>query len=109
MKHYKWEDIPKEQVRPGITRQIVSGENMTLGLHEVQVNLELKPHSHPHEQVVLILKGELEYTVGEEKSVIKPGEVLIIPSNVVHYASRVIGKSVLNLDIWSPIRKDYLK
>jgi quercetin dioxygenase-like cupin family protein len=109
MKHYKWEDIPKEQVRPGITRQIVSGENMTLGLHEVQANLELKPHSHPHEQVVLILKGELEYTVGEEKSVIKPGEVLIIPSNVVHYASRVIGKSVLNLDIWSPIRKDYLK
>lgn len=109
MRHYKWEDIPKEQVRPGITRQIVSGENMTLGLHEVQANLELKPHSHPHEQVVLILKGELEYTVGEEKSVIKPGEVLIIPSNVVHYASRVIGKSVLNLDIWSPIRKDYLK
>lgn len=109
MKHYKWEDIPKKQVRPGITRQIVSGENMTLGLHEVQANLELKPHSHPHEQVVIILKGKVEYTVGEEKSVIKPGEVLIIPSNVVHYASRVIGKSVLNLDIWSPIRKDYLK
>lgn len=109
MKHYKWEDTPKEEVRPGLLRQIISGENLTLGLHEIQSKFELKPHSHPHEQIVIILKGKVEYTVEGEKSVVKPGEVLIIPPNATHYASKVIGKSALNLDIWSPIRKDYLK
>ena len=44
-------------------------------------------HSHPGEEVIYVLDGELEYEVeGKSPITLKAGEVLFIPAGVVHAA-----------------------
>jgi quercetin dioxygenase-like cupin family protein len=44
-------------------------------------------HSHPGEEVIYVLVGELEYEVeGKAPITLKAGEVLFIPAGVVHAA-----------------------
>jgi len=44
-------------------------------------------HSHPGEEVIYVLDGELEYEVeGKAPITLKAGEVLFIPAGVVHAA-----------------------
>ena len=41
-------------------------------------------HSHPNEQFVYCLEGKAEFTVGDEKHIIEPGQMLRIPPNIHH-------------------------
>ncbi|RUT67844.1 cupin domain-containing protein [Flavobacterium cupreum] len=44
-------------------------------------------HSHPGEEVIYVLDGQLEYEVeGQSPVTLKAGEVLFIPAGVVHSA-----------------------
>ena len=74
--------------------------------------LELSPgclvprHSHPHEQVGIVLEGELEFTIGDETRIVKTGEVFVIPGGVEH-SVKVGEQPARALDIFSPVREDY--
>jgi quercetin dioxygenase-like cupin family protein len=66
----------------------------------------VEEHSHPHEQMGLLLEGELEFTIGGEKALVRPGEMWRIPGGVKH--SAVAGdRPVKALDVFYPIRDDY--
>jgi quercetin dioxygenase-like cupin family protein len=59
----------------------------------VQAVVALQPgatapaHSHPGEEIIYVLDGQLEYTVEEKApAVLKAGDVLFIPAGVVHSA-----------------------
>ena len=66
---------------------------------------------HEADQTVFIFQGTLQLTLGEDQDqvyVLKPGHVLYIPSNVPHVAE-VLGDEVLiGLDVFAPIRPEYL-
>jgi unsaturated pyranuronate lyase len=64
-------------------------------------------HAHPHEQLTVVLRGEMEFTLGEERKVLKAGEALSIPSNVIHGARALTEAEVL--DIFTPVRVDLLE
>ncbi|MCL4439882.1 MAG: cupin domain-containing protein, partial [Firmicutes bacterium] len=65
-------------------------------------------HSHPHEQLTYILRGKAEFVLGDETLDLEEGDLLLIPPNITH-SLKVIGTvPVLNLDVFSPIREDYL-
>ena len=63
-------------------------------------------HMHPHEQITLVLEGELEFTLGDETRIIKAGEGATIPPEVPHSA-RTLSQPTKALDAWHPIREDY--
>ncbi len=63
-------------------------------------------HKHPHEQITYILSGEFEFTVGEEKKILKAGDSTYNQSDVEHGAV-CLQEGVL-LDIFTPCRKDFL-
>ena len=68
---------------------------------------EVPEHSHPHEQAGLVLSGELQFKIGSEERILKPGEAFIVPPNVVH--SGVVAKGPARvLDIFTPPREDYI-
>ncbi len=46
--------------------------------------MEVRPHSHPFEQLAYILVGRVRFTVGDEVVEVGAGEVLRIPPDVVH-------------------------
>jgi quercetin dioxygenase-like cupin family protein len=63
------------------------------GYETVQARIDFEAHtafgkhSHPGEEVIYVLDGELEYEVeGQSPVTLKAGEVLFIPAGVVHSA-----------------------
>jgi quercetin dioxygenase-like cupin family protein len=63
-------------------------------------------HQHESEQLTYIMEGALEFDLEGRRVVVRKGEVLHIPSNVTHRA--VALEDTLDLDIFSPIRMDWL-
>ncbi|RMF85644.1 MAG: cupin domain-containing protein [Nitrospinota bacterium] len=98
--------IPAKQLREGIVARIVSGEKLMMAFMDLQPHLSDMPHHHPHEQCGVVLEGEMELTVGEQKKLLKAGDTYFIPSNVPH-AGRTYDKPARVLDIFSPPREEY--
>lgn len=102
------EDLKVEDLGSGITRKIGAYND---NLMAVEVSFEEgavgATHSHPHEQITFILEGEFEFTVGEETKVVKAGESLFKQPNIEHGA--ICLKKGRLLDIFTPMRKDFIK
>jgi quercetin dioxygenase-like cupin family protein len=64
-------------------------------------------HEHPHEQIIYILEGELDFTCGGETRRVRAGDSLYAPPGVVHGAVSVTASRVL--DVFTPQREDFLK
>ena len=63
-------------------------------------------HHHENEQISSVLTGALKIELEGKEIVVREGQVLHIPSNVPH---RVVAlEDSLALDIFSPIRTDWL-
>jgi quercetin dioxygenase-like cupin family protein len=63
-------------------------------------------HSHDNEQMTYILKGALKFTVNGREILLTEGQVMHIPSNVVHAAVAV--EDTLDVDVFCPPRQDWL-
>jgi len=103
-----WDDIEGVEVIEGLTRKLITGEKVMMCRFEFEPNISLPRHKHPHEQISYVLKGELEFTLGDETKVLKAGELCLIPSNVEH-GVKVGDKETIVIDVFSPIREDFLK
>ncbi len=75
---------------------------------EMEAGAEVPLHAHPHEQAGMLLQGKLQLTIGEETQIMEPGSMYIVPGGVPHRAVAIDGP-VLVLDIFSPIREDYVR
>jgi quercetin dioxygenase-like cupin family protein len=65
------------------------------------------PHTHVHEQAVYCLEGEFEFTIDGETKIVKTGDTLYMPSNVLHGCKLLSDKGRL-LDVFTPQRDDFL-
>lgn len=64
-------------------------------------------HSHPHEQLVYVIRGQLRFVCGSEAFEARAGDSFIIPGGVEHQASAVSECEVL--DFFVPFREDYAR
>jgi quercetin dioxygenase-like cupin family protein len=106
-KVYRWESLPREEVRPGVTRAAFRGDNALMVMNWLEPGMEVRPHSHPFEQLAYILAGRVRFTVGGEVVEVGAGEVLRIPPDVVHCGEPVGDETAINLDVFAPVRDDY--
>lgn len=65
-------------------------------------------HHHPFDQVVYVLEGEMRMWIGDEVHDVAPGDVCYIPRDVPHGGRPINGKPVHIMEIFAPIRTDYL-
>ena len=100
------EECSRHQIFPGVEIATAAGEQMMLSLVEFEPFAVVAPHSHPHEQMGLLLEGELEFIIGDERQVLKPGQMWRIPGGVVHQATAG-STTVRALDVFHPVRDDY--
>jgi len=107
MEHYCWDEMPKEVLSPTIARKIISGDKAMVAQVFLAKGAIVPEHFHESEQITYILEGALEFELEGKKVVVGKGQVLRIPSNVPHKA--VALEDTLDLDIFSPIREDWLK
>lgn len=106
---YRWEDMPREPVSPTLERRLITGDRMMLAHVYIKKGSIVPKHSHENEQLTYILEGALKFWIGEDESetvIVAAGEVLHIPSNVLHKAEAL--EDTLDVDIFSPPRQDWL-
>ncbi len=106
MEHYVWDRMEKEVLSPTIARKIISGEKAMVAQVFLAKGAIVPEHHHEAEQITYILEGALRFELEGREVVVAKGEVLRIPSNVPHRA--VALEDTLDLDIFSPIRHDWL-
>jgi len=105
---YNWDEIEGEVVRPGVTRKGFRGDDVMLVMNTLAQGMELSPHSHTFEQVVYIVQGAVNFHVDGEVYEASAGSVIRIPPHKEHFAEPVGDVPVLNLDVFAPLRQDYM-
>ena len=109
VRHFRWDDMPKERVTDQLTRRLITGDRMMLAHVYLDKGCIVPKHSHENEQLTYILEGALRFWIGEDQAeeiVVRAGEVLHIPSNVPHKAEAL--EDTLDVDVFSPPRQDWL-
>ncbi|MBR6093893.1 MAG: cupin domain-containing protein [Lachnospiraceae bacterium] len=92
----------------GIIRQIKSytDELMVVENH-FQKGAVGALHSHPHTQITYVVSGVFEFTVGDETKVVKAGDTMLKKDGIRHGC--VCLEEGILLDIFSPMREDFVK
>lgn len=103
-----WSKIRVEKTSPGITRQMVVGQNVMMVRFTFEPFLETPQHTHPHEQMTLVVKGRVRFFISGEEHIVSAGTVLHFPPNILHGAT-MMEEEVVLIDIFSPIREDFLE
>jgi quercetin dioxygenase-like cupin family protein len=106
MEHYTWEEMEKEKMSDVITRRIITGDKAMVAQVFIAKGAVVPEHQHESEQITYIMEGALKFELEGREVVVSKGQVLRIPSNVPHRA--VALEDTLDLDIFSPIRHDWL-
>jgi quercetin dioxygenase-like cupin family protein len=103
--HSPQERAPR-QLNAGVMMRSFWGERMLAAVIDLDANAVIPPHSHPHEQIGILLSGELEFTVADETRIVRPGDLWVIPGDVVH--SVIAGPVACQaLEMFAPVREEY--
>ena len=107
-----WYESPWQPVRGGITRVAFAGaytKGCTLAVTECQNGNEVRPHTHPHAQLAIVVRGHCDYYVDGKPYHMKEGSWVWVPANVEHYI-HVFDSTVpvINLDVFFPERMEYV-
>ncbi len=91
---------------PGMTRQVLShNDQLMLVRHYFEPGWVGAKHSHPHGQLVYVVKGAIRVDVGGTPFDVRAGDSFVVEGNVEHQASALEASEVL--DVFTPIREDY--
>ena len=92
---------------PGVEIRTTAGRQLMLSVVRLEPGSVVPDHSHPHEQMGMMISGRLEFTVDGTTRVLGPGDIWRIPGGVVH-SVRALEEPAVALDVFHPIREDYL-
>jgi quercetin dioxygenase-like cupin family protein len=92
---------------PGVEIHTIAGKSLMLSVVRLEPGSVVADHSHPHEQVGILIEGQLEFTVGGVTRRLGPGDMWRIPGGVVHRV-QALDRPALALDVFHPVREDYL-
>ena len=107
MKHAALDRLKANEVREGVTRQVFTGDGATLAFTTLEPGHTPRPHHHVYEQIVYIVSGRARFVVGDDEIETGPGDMLVIPPNIEHFAETVGDEPCLDLSIFTPRRDEY--
>lgn len=102
-KDYGWEDVGG-----GVSRQIFGYDEKIM---MVKVKFEQGAigykHQHPHVQTSYVAAGKFELNIGDETKIIETGDGFYVEPNKIHGV--VCLEPGILIDVFSPVREDFLK
>jgi quercetin dioxygenase-like cupin family protein len=102
----KSSDMNPTYPESGLTRRIGAyNDKLMLAEHHMQKGWVGARHSHPHEQLVYVVRGLLKVVAGETTFEAGAGDSFVVGSNVEHQASAL--EDSLVVDVFTPSREDY--
>jgi quercetin dioxygenase-like cupin family protein len=109
VRHFRWKDMQAEPLKGGMSRKLISADRMMIAHVYFKKGDDVPQHSHDNEQLTYILEGALHFwfgPAGAQQITVRAGEVVVIPSNVLHRALAL--EDTLDVDVFSPPRQDWL-
>lgn len=91
--------IEKEFVTPKHSTAygaLAAGDSIEVGYLSFKGGEGATPHQHPHEQIVVVLKGRIRARLGEEEQDLGPGSGFHVPSNLLHGVTAIEDSEVLS-------------
>jgi len=105
--YVKGTEVKPSQPEPGLMRRVgATNEKLTVVEHRMEKGWVGARHSHPHDQIVYIISGNLKVTCGDTTFEVKAGDSFVVNGGVEHQAAAVEASHVI--DVFTPRRDDYL-
>ena len=93
-------------VEEGLERQVLAfTPHVMLVRHLLKAGWKGARHSHPHDQLVYVVGGRLQFICGDTSFEVGPGDSFVVPGQVEHQAAALEDAEVL--DVFVPFREDY--
>lgn len=93
---------------PGVERKLVAlGEQLMAMQVRFEPGASGARHSHPHEQLTLVLSGRFRFILGDTPHEVRAGESLSIPGGLEHEALALEAGELL--DMFCPVRQDLIE
>ena len=92
---------------PGVQLRTMWGERIMVSMVDLEPGAQVPAHTHPHEQMGMVLEGALTMTIGGETRDLKAGDVYLAPPGIEHSVSTG-NVATRVMDIFSPPREDYM-
>ena len=105
--HFRREALRLRNDETGAHFWSVSLKHTQLTYFEVGPNCRFDSHSHPSEQITLVLEGELYFESASGVAQVGAGEVIAIPAKARH-AVFTKNQAAIAVDAWSPVNETYL-
>lgn len=95
--------------RPGFARLGVRSDDALTTVNWFQPGYKsVGTHSHDFDQLSYILTGQFRFFFGEDHLDVTAPAVVHIPGGLPHGGEPLGDEVVLNLDVFAPVRDDYL-
>jgi quercetin dioxygenase-like cupin family protein len=92
---------------PGLKRRVLAyNEKLFLAEHEMRKGWVGKVHSHAHDQIVYVVRGQLKVFCQGKTFELRAGDTFVVRGGVEHGASAL--EESLVIDVFTPWREDYL-
>lgn len=106
---YNLQDVAPYREETGFEQVIFRGIDQMIGYTEISPEKEDgEPHTHPYEQMNMLVEGRLDFHVDGERVELEPYDTLTIPPEIPHTSRVVEGESATLLAFW-PLREDRLE
>ncbi len=102
----KLAEIAPLPIWSGVLGRAVQGEHITMAVLELEPNSVVPQHQHHNEQIGMVLKGSMTFTIGGERRAVSAGDTYNIPGNVPHGVVTGPDGAVV-IDVFSPVRADW--
>lgn len=96
----------RKALLPGVESRTWWGERMLMSLVDLAPHAVIPSHSHPHEQIGTVIRGEIDMTVAGETHHCKVGSVFVVPGGVEHNVN-VGPAGAQTVEMFAPVREEY--
>ena len=93
------------QMLTGVKVRFVHSANMTVAYWDLDAGSSIPEHSHPHEQIMTVLEGQVRFSAGGETQELGEGSVVVIQPDLPHGGEAIVNCRLL--DVFHPVREDY--
>jgi quercetin dioxygenase-like cupin family protein len=100
--------VPSVEFVEGVKFQPTLGQNVLANYVTYQPHCEAPRHVHVEEQVVIVVGGELDFTIDGETRRMGAGDMAVIPPWVPH-AARAGERGCTQIDVFSPPRSTLIE
>lgn len=106
---YNLREAPPVREDPAFSQVVFRGIDQMIGVTVIEPErADSEPHSHPWEQMNMLMEGQLDFLVDGERVELEQYDALTIPPGVEHTSRVVSDEQAVLLAFW-PLREDRLE